>query len=93
MSQQGDMSMSKLRWRCRRGMLELDILLSNFVEMEYNLLSQEEIALFSTLLDYPDQTLFDLLLGKTETSDAMITEIVNKIKYACRDSFSQEVRA
>ena len=92
MSQHENISQSQLRWRCRRGMLELDLLLSNFVEMEYNHLSQKEASLFSILLDYQDQELLDLLLGKMESSDAMISRIISKIRYACRDSSSQEIR-
>ena len=76
------MTPSQLRWRCRRGMLELDLLLSNFVEIEYNQLSRDETALFSRLLDYSDQTLLDLLLDKTTSDDVMISNLVGKIRRA-----------
>ena len=76
------MTLSQLRWRCRRGMLELDLLLSNFVEIEYNQLSRDETALFSRLLDYSDQTLLDLLLDKTTSDDVMISNLVGKIRRA-----------
>lgn len=93
MMSQPELDMSKLLWRCRRGMLELDILLSNFVKMEYAQLNQNDTMVFLILLDYPDQALFDLLLGKTESSDAMISRIVSKIRNACNDSSTQEVMA
>ena len=79
------MSPSQLRWRCRRGMLELDLLLSNFVEIEYNQLNRNETALFSSLLDYPDQALLDLLLDKTTSDDVMIANLVSKIRHAIHE--------
>ena len=77
---------SQLRWRCRRGMLELDLLLNNFVEMEYNKLTEVEAVLFSALLDYQDQALLDLLLGKDVSTDVAITGLVDRIRSSCRTS-------
>lgn len=71
---------SELRWHCRRGMLELDILLNSFLDKGYHLLSAEEKKQFEVLLDYPDQTLFDLLLEKMQSSDSNVTKLINKIK-------------
>ena len=78
-------SESQLRWRCRRGMLELDLLLTAFLELEYNNLSRQDAELFSVLLDYTDQDLLDLLLGKTVSSDAVISSLVARIRCACSD--------
>lgn len=80
MIQQVNISESQLRWRCRRGMLELDILLNNFLEMEYNSLTKEDAALFSNLLDYQDQALFDLLLEKEQSLDAEISALITRIR-------------
>ena len=88
MSQQSHVSASQLRWRCRRGMLELDLLLTTFVEMEYNGLSKEDAALFSLLLDYQDQVLFDLLLEKEVSSDAAISALVARIRLASCNKFN-----
>lgn len=82
---QSAISESQLRWRCRRGMLELDLLLTAFVEMEYNNLSREDTELFSVLLDYTDQDLLDLLLAKTVSSDAVISRLVTRIRCASSD--------
>ncbi len=82
MSQHANISESQLHWRCRRGMLELDLLLTTFVEMEYNTLTEEDTALFSTLLDYQDQALFDLLLKKEESSDSAIAKLIVRIRQA-----------
>jgi len=82
MNQEDKISEAQLRWRCRRGMLELDLLLTTFVKMEYNSLSNEEFALFSILLDYQDQALFDLLLEKEPSPDAAMTALVARIRQA-----------
>lgn len=68
------------RWQCRRGMLELDLLLNNFVDKEVKNLSAEQKQTFELLLSYPDQTLLDLLLGNSISSDASIAAIVQQIQ-------------
>ena len=73
---------SELKWRCRRGMLELDILLNTYLDRSYSTMSGEQGALFSQMLDYPDQVLFDLLLGNMQSSDQSINRLVTDIRQA-----------
>ncbi len=68
------------RWQCRRGMLELDLLLNNFVDKKVGSLGEQEKKTFELLLSYPDQTLLDLLLGNTVSSDPAISTLVEKIR-------------
>jgi len=68
------------KWQCRRGMLELDLLLNNFVDKGMGGLSEKAIESFDLLLSYPDQTLLDLLLGNTQSSDLSISIIVKQIQ-------------
>ena len=68
------------RWQCRRGMLELDLLLNNFVDKKIDLLSSKQKQSFELLLSYPDQTLLDLLLGNSVSSDAEIASLVQQIQ-------------
>ncbi len=68
------------RWQCRRGMLELDLLLNNFVDKKVNSLSTQQKQSFDLLLSYPDQTLLDLLLGNSVSSDPAISIIVQQIQ-------------
>ena len=67
-------------WQCRRGMLELDLLLNNFVDKKVESLTQQQKQTFELLLSYPDQTLLDLLLGNTVSSDASLALIVEMIR-------------
>ena len=74
--------LSQLRWRCRRGMLELDLLLNTFLDKEYTSLDVQKSELFETLLDYPDQVLFDLLMDKMQASDEGIAKLIDSIRKA-----------
>jgi antitoxin CptB len=56
-------SMERIRWRCRRGLLELDIVLGRFIE-HYLSLNGEQKMLFDSLLDQPDNVLWDMICGK-----------------------------
>ena len=67
-------------WQCRRGMLELDLLLNNFVNKNVETLTTQQTESFELLLSYPDQTLLDLLLGNAIASDPLISTVVQKIQ-------------
>lgn len=71
---------SALRWRCRRGMLELDILLNQFINHAYTSLNEQQKHTLDQMLDYPDQLLFDLLLGHMHSSDNSVSDLVQKIR-------------
>ncbi|MBU1664462.1 MAG: succinate dehydrogenase assembly factor 2 [Gammaproteobacteria bacterium] len=59
-------STSRLRWLCRRGMLELDAWLALFLDTRYSDLPPELQAAFARLLDQDDMVLFDWLTGALE---------------------------
>ncbi len=54
----------RLRWRCRRGMLELDIVLGRFIERHYAGLDEAQRAAFDALLDMSDVVLWDMITGR-----------------------------
>lgn len=56
----------KFRWRCRRGLLELDMVLGMFLEQHANTMSEEELAALVELLDYPDSDLWGVASGRSE---------------------------
>lgn len=56
-------SLERVRWRCRRGLLELDIVLGRFIEHYANLNIQQKLV-FDILLDLPDTNLWDMISGK-----------------------------
>jgi succinate dehydrogenase flavin-adding protein (antitoxin of CptAB toxin-antitoxin module) len=56
----------RIRWRCRRGLLELDLVLARFLERRFDGLDGEMVRRFDELLDQPDNDLLDLALGRAE---------------------------
>jgi len=59
-------SLERVRWRSRRGLLELDIVLGRFIEAHYEQLDDAEKQAFETLLDMPDNPLWDMIAGRAE---------------------------
>lgn len=70
----------KLRWACRRGMLELDVLLAPYLEQAYLALGEAKKANFRALLDQADQDLFDWLTNK-KPAERKFVEVVADIRY------------
>ena len=62
----------RLGWRCRRGLLELDIVLQRFSAQHLAGLSAAELAAFDVLLDYSDNELLDVLTLRVEFASAEI---------------------
>ena len=62
--------LERVRWRCRRGLLELDIVLGRFIEQRYPVLDTGQRTVFDELLDLPDTELWDLVTGKKEPTPA-----------------------
>ena len=56
--------LDRLRWHCRRGMLELDLLLERFNRDHLPRLNAEQAVRFAELLALPDHELLDLLMGQ-----------------------------
>lgn len=56
----------RTRWRCRRGLLELDIVLQRFMDKHYAALDEAGIRQFETLLDFPDNDLWHMIVQKEE---------------------------
>lgn len=59
-----DPAVKRIRWRCRRGLLELDIVLARFIEHGYSSLDEAQQAAFDALLDMPDNELWDMIAGR-----------------------------
>ena len=76
----GDEDLRRLRWRCRRGLLELDLILLRFVDECYPTLKEAEKSGFQELLSLPDATLLDYLAGRDKPADTVLREIVGKIR-------------
>lgn len=56
--------LSRLRWHCRRGMKELDVLLERFLDRHYASAAATEQAAFRQVLDLDDPDLYAIVLGR-----------------------------
>lgn len=79
--------LSRLQWACRRGMLELDVLLSNFLTEKYQHLPTADQILFAKLLTYADPDLFSWLLGKSSPLEPDLIKIVGLIREHAKSRF------
>jgi len=61
--------LGKLRWHCRRGLLELDLILEKFNQRHLEALDAGQVARFKELLAFPDNDLFDLIMGRSAVPD------------------------
>lgn len=67
---------ARLTWTCRRGMLELDLILNKFLQRGLDLLSEQQLKEFSCLLTQTDPELFAWLMGHEEPQNKELVEIV-----------------
>lgn len=74
-----ELELKKLYWQCRRGMLELDVLLLPFVQEAYSGLSLDDQASFKKLLACEDQDLFAWFMRREDPKDTDLTRIVKVI--------------
>ncbi len=71
-------SKDQIKWRCRRGVLELDVILTRFLEQKYDGLSEDELKKFYALLELPDPLLQQWLIYG-EMPDESFKKIVELI--------------
>jgi succinate dehydrogenase flavin-adding protein (antitoxin of CptAB toxin-antitoxin module) len=72
-------SQNRLKWKCRRGLLELDLVLQDFV---VNRMEEREMDALSDLLGMEDNDLWDIVSGRSDRFDARHGEIVARIRAA-----------
>jgi antitoxin CptB len=72
--------LNRLRWRCRRGMLENDLILTRFLDARGDAITEQEVASLDILLDMSDNELWDLLSGREEPADAAVALLLERLK-------------
>ncbi|HLS05292.1 MAG TPA: succinate dehydrogenase assembly factor 2 [Wenzhouxiangella sp.] len=71
--------LARLRWRCRRGMQELDVMLGDWLQRCWPSADQARRQAFSALLEQEDDRLWSWLSGQSDP-DAGLVDIVNDIR-------------
>jgi antitoxin CptB len=72
--------LDRMRWRCRRGMLELDLVLDAFAREALERLSAQELASFGQLLDASDNDLWDWISARSEPPDPRLAGLVRRLR-------------
>lgn len=75
-----DAEVRRMEWRCRRGMLEMDLLFVDFVSRYLPSLSEEQITALDKLLDLPDNELWNLVSEGKEVSDAATLQVLTMLR-------------
>jgi antitoxin CptB len=74
-----EVDLSRLRWRCRRGFLENDLVLERLLNARGNNFTDDEHTQLKALLELDDNTLWDIIAGRTddfpEATEAMVATL------------------
>ncbi len=74
--------LERARWRCRRGLLELDIVLQRFMDKHYQQMSETELQQLATLLDLSDNDLWDMITTRKEPEDTSLRPVLRLLQAA-----------
>jgi antitoxin CptB len=75
-----DRARDRLRWDCRRGMLELDLVLNAFLVRHLDGLEPRQLEAFRGLLAYPDPLLLEFVMGHSEPDEAFEREVLTLMR-------------
>ena len=70
------LSLERLKWKCRRGRLELDLVLQRIVPT----LEDEDVPPLNALLELPDDDLWDIVTGRSDDFDPQFSRIVKRLR-------------
>jgi len=77
---EADAELKRLRWRCRRGMRELDQLLTRWLDREWTAASEAQREVFLRLLGSEDDRLWRWFLGHETAPDAALDSLIQHIR-------------
>jgi len=72
--------LGRLRWHCRRALLELDIVFQRFWQAQGDDLDDETANTLERLLELEDHDLWDLVSGRMETDDPQLIGLVERLR-------------
>ena len=86
-------ALSKLRWRCRRGLLENDLFIERFFARHAAALTERQADALRVLMDLADNDLLDLLLARKEPDGDLLRDDVVQVLRMMRSGVRRDVRA
>lgn len=85
--------LERIRWHCRRGMLELDLVLRAFIEQRLEALSPAELDAFRRILEYPDPQLLDCIMAHCDPEDSAEGDLIALMRAVNTTPHKQPVAA
>lgn len=70
----------RLKWLCRRGMKELDLLMEGYLQHDYPHAEAPRQVAFEKLLSYQDPLILDLLFGRERDDDAQVQALIDVLR-------------
>ena len=71
------LSQNRLKWKCRRGLLELDLILQDFMEKH---LQEKDAGTLNELLDFEDNDLWDIISGRSDRFEERFEGVVARLR-------------
>jgi succinate dehydrogenase flavin-adding protein (antitoxin of CptAB toxin-antitoxin module) len=72
--------LDRVRWSCRRGLLELDLVLARFLERRLEALTPAELEAFKRLLHRSDNDLWDLVAGRSQLPSGLEGQLIRELQ-------------
>jgi antitoxin CptB len=73
-------ALNRLRWRCRRGMLENDLILTRFLDSCGERITDAELVALESMLQLSDNDLWEMLSGRQEPADAAVMPLLERLR-------------
>ena len=75
-----DRDIERIKWHCRRGLLELDLVLERFVSRHLGGLDAAQTDVFKELLAYEDNDLLDMVMGRAEPLNVQLCAVLEMMR-------------
>ena len=69
---------NRLKWQCRRGLLELDLVFQKFLPA----VQETDLVALKEILEFPDNDLWDIVIGRSNSFPPHLNEIVARLRAA-----------
>jgi antitoxin CptB len=69
---------NRLQWNCRRGLLELDLVLQRFLPQ----VEEQDLDSLNQILEFPDNDLWDIVIGRSDRYQPHLNQIVARLRAA-----------
>jgi len=78
-AQQQEVYLAQLRWRCRRGLRELDVLLMSYIDQYFVKSTPQQQEAFVALLEMQDPVILSYLTGNAKPGDPAIADLIQQL--------------